>query len=67
MTCDNIEFVVNTDNLNLLPHRFFETDCSCSGALSIVDVACDAGDSCVIDGVEVVNSDAAVLAYVSPR
>ena len=50
---------------NLLPDRFFEAACSCSGALSAADGARDAGDSCVASGAEAVNSDAAVSAYDS--
>lgn len=37
---------------NLLPDRFFEAACSCSGALSAADGASDAGDSCVAGGAE---------------
>ena len=50
---------------NLLPDRFLEAACSCSGALSAADGARDAGDSCVASGAEAVNSDAAVSAYDS--
>lgn len=50
---------------NLLPDRFLEAACSCSGALSAADGARDAGDSCVAGGASAVNSDAAVSAYDS--